>query len=611
MKRVLALALALGLGATVHAQSTFFVDPAAGSDSNGGASAGDAFRSLTHALTVAAPGDEILCLAGTYSADETFPIGVRSGIRIASHLGTPVFDGQGAPVLFTVAENVTEETEISGLDLTDADVLFRLSNRSSQGLRLTGCSFSDATDAFEAAFASNAGAQELTVNGCIFAATAGDEAVFVAVGVGTTLQGGGITGNQILGVFGTGISLSISASGAITSGFNVERNVIGGCATGIAVVAQGSGGNPLNEAVVAADFDANDLSGSGGVGTVGIELIAAVGVVGEDASIASWFRYNVVENFATAVLCASTNDNNGVADVVPEFFGNVLRGDGTGVRLTATLPNPINRNADPNFGGNPEGDASGFNTFEGFTTDFDLAANLSQIQYASFNWFDGSPVSQDGVLRTEPVNDDPLEADDVGNVRAESAGEELTITAGNNSGFVDFPGPGSIGQIEVEVDGVALDQSDLEVSDFGLLLTLTLPALASGEHTVTVTNPGGQSGEFDFLAVVAGEGSEGCFVATAAHGNYDAPEVLRLRALRDEYLLTNAPGRSFVRWYYREGPQAAAWIAERPWARASARVALQPAVWTAHALTRWNAAERFACALFALGAAFALLRRRA
>jgi hypothetical protein len=333
-------------------------------------------------------------------------------------------------------------------------------------------------------------------------------------------------------------------------------------------------------------------------------------VVGEDASVASWFRYNEVENFATALVATSTNDNNGVADVVPEFFGNVLRGDGTGVRLTATLPNPLNRNADPNFGGHPDGDASGFNTFEGFTTDFDLAANQSQIQYASFNWFDGSPVSQDGVLRTEPVNDDPLEAEDVGSVRAETAGEELVIEAGNNSGFVDFAGPGATGQITVEVDGVTLDQSDVAVTDFGLLLTLALPALAAGDHTVTVTNPGGQSGEFDFLAVVAGGGSEGCFVATAAHGDYDAPEVLHLRALRDQYLLPTAAGRSFVRWYYREGPQAAAWIAERPWARAGARVALQPAVWTARALTQWNAAERLGAGLLALGASFALLRRR-
>jgi hypothetical protein len=83
-----------------------------------------------------------------------------------------------------------------------------------------------------------------------------------------------------------------------------------------------------------------------------------------------------------------------------------------------------------------------------------------------------------------------------------------------------------------------------------------------------------------------------------------------LRALRDEYFAMSGPGRSFIRWYYREGPAAADWIAERPWARAGARVALQPAVWVAQALTGWNAGQRFAVMVLLMGASFAVLRRR-
>lgn len=48
--------------------------------------------------------------------------------------------------------------------------------------------------------------------------------------------------------------------------------------------------------------------------------------------------------------------------------------------------------------------------------------------------------------------------------------------------------------------------------------------------------------------------SEGCFVATACYGNYDAPEVLVLRRYRDEQLLTNHWGKLFVKFYYAVSP---------------------------------------------------------
>lgn len=58
-------------------------------------------------------------------------------------------------------------------------------------------------------------------------------------------------------------------------------------------------------------------------------------------------------------------------------------------------------------------------------------------------------------------------------------------------------------------------------------------------------------GEYDNKA---GSKSGGCFIATACYGNYDAPEVLVLRQLRDDKLLTTFSGKIFVKFYYSVSP---------------------------------------------------------
>lgn len=62
-----------------------------------------------------------------------------------------------------------------------------------------------------------------------------------------------------------------------------------------------------------------------------------------------------------------------------------------------------------------------------------------------------------------------------------------------------------------------------------------------------------------------------CFVATAALGDHDAPEVRTLRAWRDRTLLPSRAGRLFVAAYYRVSPPAARWIARHALARRAAR----------------------------------------
>jgi photosystem II stability/assembly factor-like uncharacterized protein len=70
----------------------------------------------------------------------------------------------------------------------------------------------------------------------------------------------------------------------------------------------------------------------------------------------------------------------------------------------------------------------------------------------------------------------------------------------------------------------------------------------------------------------------GCFIATAAYGSYLEPHVDALRAFREQYMLTNRPGRWAASVYARWSPPLAHWIAGRPLARWGTRMLLTPLV---------------------------------
>jgi tetratricopeptide (TPR) repeat protein len=53
---------------------------------------------------------------------------------------------------------------------------------------------------------------------------------------------------------------------------------------------------------------------------------------------------------------------------------------------------------------------------------------------------------------------------------------------------------------------------------------------------------------------------KGCFIATAAMGDYNHPVVIDLRMFRDNWLLKRNWGVNFTKWYYTHSPKAAAAI---------------------------------------------------
>ncbi|MCD6221896.1 hypothetical protein J7K25_07045, partial [bacterium] len=151
----------------------------------------------------------------------------------------------------------------------------------------------------------------------------------------------------------------------------------------------------------------------------------------------------------------------------------------------------------------------------------------------------------------------------------------------------------------VTIDGQTYTRIDLTLTDGG-------DGDFDGEANGVIVDPSG-FGPITGVSSVSGGGG-GCFIATAAYGSYQEKHVWILRQFRDKYLLTNRPGKAFVRWYYRHSPKYASIIAQHPVLRNITRILLTPLYVLAYIVVK-NLALPLLLFLLGLGSAIVLRRK--
>ncbi len=145
-----------------------------------------------------------------------------------------------------------------------------------------------------------------------------------------------------------------------------------------------------------------------------------------------------------------------------------------------------------------------------------------------------------------------------------------SIDVGNVTTFVVM---GLTDGANYAVQVTALDTEGNESFCSNLLVAIDEPDPSSTMST-SISSPSDPSA----AAPNSSGGGGRCFIATAAYGSPLEPQVVLLRAFRDEYLVTTRPGKAFVEWYYRTSPPLADRIRQAPLLRALVRGILWPLV---------------------------------
>lgn len=660
LRPLLGLALTWLLAASAAAQSSWYVDPTNGSDAmNGGTGPSDAFQSITFALAnpTLASGDTIVLAGGVYNDPtgldgsgnqlEAFPLSVPNGVSLVadSVFSQPVIDGAttGGNIgqLLALAEDISASTQISGVTFQACGAAISSNPANSlRGVVIEDCTFRTYTGAaVDLPLRGGRVDDSVLIRDCTFTGQAGSTAgVRLIVSDNSRLDGGGIEGCTISG---SGVSIWIQADtfGAIDRDFLITRNTVSSF-TSAGVLLWATVGDATNTATVRG----NIILGDDLIGTIdiGIWLFAANTLgAGSPSLVDGLVSFNDVSRCNINMQLETTGLTAGSTRIEAVFAGNLIRNALTyGVRFLSAINDG---GMSPDFGGKVGGSANaGRNTFENATATWEIGLDpegdiSGPIAMSENFWIEGlNPQSRTEIFG--PVNY-PTFLPLLSNVLAGSLSraviqtgqaEVLTIRLTNGRFVVQVDetfvpdvnaGIGSFGQYKTfEISGpdgiTQINPVDLQlVAVDGTELSFNVPSLSAGNYTIRFTNPGFQSLLALGLRVTdgggggGGDGGGGCVVATAAHGNYHAPEVRILRQFRDRYLLPRAAGRDMVRAYYHHGGPVAVWIAEREWAKKGTRAALAVPTGVAWSLLNWNPGQRLLMGVLLLGLGFWLLRR--
>ncbi len=170
---------------------------------------------------------------------------------------------------------------------------------------------------------------------------------------------------------------------------------------------------------------------------------------------------------------------------------------------------------------------------------------------------------------------------------------DLVIKVGGDSGAIEFTKPvrlvlkgqgaksagfinnqgifKAIDKLE-SLDGLTTDADAVAVNDALDAEKVEEGAVVSGDDLIIWTK------HFTKFIAYTPKPVDECFIATAAYGSKFEPAVVLLRAFRDTFLLTNAPGTAFVDFYYQNSPPIASYIANSGFLKAGVRTLLTPVV---------------------------------
>ncbi len=598
---------------------------------------------------------------------ESWPIELLPGTSVrAGNLQVPVFDGEGTAQIFALLENFTVSTSLSEVEVVNCGV--GIANLASANLRGFVLEDSRFTFSSTGAFFQFDGTldNQVLVRDCEFIgeSSAADVGVDFYVTGGGGLSGGSVESCLVTGCnIGIQVEASDGAGGltdyAVGTGFLVKGNEIedflptANSPTGSAGIKIASKSGTVGVCRVGCLVSGNEITGPNPgstppAGQVGLYLESSNQTGGGLAALMeSSVQYNEIIGCETGVKLETNGGTANQADLTSEFLGNLIQlasGDGVAFEVNGFAPSPLSNNL-PNFGTYGSFLEAGRNVIasnggSAVALDSDMDFFLSMPNFHG-NWWDPSAVSEASVLtnfislngasnfgtaQLSPVFQFSMEATVSPSTITEGATPLVTVTAGGgffptSAFFHDADTDSLLENMVVTVGNVPIDLSDSEtvLASDGSSLAFRFPDMSVGTYNLNLQNPGGPfvvdngngvQPSFQVNAPSESEDSGGpCFIASVAFEDPHSPAVETLRHFRDRWLLTWPGGRIFVGWYYEHGPTAAQWLEQRPWARATTRLALIPPIGIAEALESWNLGQRLLAAIALLGIAFGFGRK--